>query len=132
MLKPGVTPPSLPRPERSHHGRLIKCRRGEYVKFLNRMLEVGMVTLDFVPIWLCGLFAVRKGDGLRCVVNGLSNKAFVDPPHVELCTPDVFAKLQHPANTKLWVGKRDLANFYHSLLLPAWLVRYFGLPAVRR
>ena len=79
-----------------------------------------------------GVFVVPKGDGLRLIVNAIpSNTHFVDPPAVQLPTPDVLAALQADPSRPLYIGKMDLDNFYHRLRLPEWMWPYFALPPVR-
>ena len=48
-----------------------------------------------------------------------------------MVTPDVIAGLQVDPDKPVYVAKSDLSDFYHRLLLPAWLVPYFALPGVK-
>jgi hypothetical protein len=91
--------------------------------------------LDFClqPKVVNGIFGVPKDENaIRLIIDCRpANGAFVDPPHVELPTPDKFCELRMPSDKKLYVAKVDCDNFYHRLRLPPWLREYFGLPAVR-
>ena len=104
----------------------------EYIKLILRMMPLGMLHFTTQPKVVNGLFATPKPDGAqRLIINARpGNHVFVDPPHVTLPTPDVTARLSVPPGSKLYVGKVDIDNFYHRLLLPEWMWPYFALPAV--
>ena len=104
----------------------------EYLALVRRLNAVGMLSFTKEPKVVNGVFVVPKGDGLRLIVNAIpSNTNFVDPPAVQLPTPDVLATLQADPSKPLYIGKMDLDNFYHRLRLPEWMWPYFALPPVR-
>jgi hypothetical protein len=104
----------------------------EYIKFLRNADGRGMLTYTTDPAVVVGLFTVDKPDGkLRLILDGRpANDVFAEPPAVELPTPDLFARLQAPRGRKLWVAKTDLSDFFYRFRTPAWMHRYFALPAV--
>ena len=122
---------SSPRPGRQPRARM-DVAPSEYVKLIKRMMPLGMLHFTMHPKVVNGIFATPKPDGLqRLIINARpGNHAMVDPPHVSLPTPDVTARLAVPPGHKLYVGKTDIDNFYHRLLLPEWMWPYFALPAV--
>lgn len=70
-------------------------------------------------------------DSIRLIIDARpANAAFVDPPKVQLPTPDLLARLHSNSNQPLYVAKVDLDNFYHRLRLPTWMRPYFALPPV--
>jgi hypothetical protein len=94
------------------------------------MHTLGMVTFLTSVKVVNGLFAIPKDkDSQRLIIDARpANAYFIEPPHVHLPTPDIFASLHVPPHTKLWIAKVDLDNFYHRLLLPLWMRPYFALP----
>jgi len=107
--------------------------RVEYTRLIRRMLGVGMVPI-LHPKVINGVFCVPKDgtDSLRLIIDARSaNERFVDPPHIELPTPDLLSRLVTDRSRPLFVAKADLDNFYHRLRLPEWMRPYFALPAVR-
>lgn len=105
----------------------------EYVSLIRRMHALGMVSFTTKPEVVNGVFAVPKdGDAQRLIIDARpANARFVDPPKVNLPTPDLLAQLVVPAGQPVYVAKVDLDNYYHRLTLPEWLRPYFALPAVR-
>jgi hypothetical protein len=77
-----------------------------------------------------GVFAVVKdANSLRLIIDAQpANAYFIEPPHTELPTPDLFARLHSDPSMPLWVAKVDIDNFYHRIKLPQWMHDYFGLP----
>lgn len=117
---------------RRRRARVFGSRR-EYVLLIRRMAAVGMVGYTRRPRAVNGVFGVPKGDGaIRLIIDARpANDAFVEPPHVELPTPDLLARMAVAADRTLFIAKVDLDNFYHRLRLPDWLCQWFALPAVR-
>lgn len=92
-----------------------------------------MVVPILRPKVINGVFCVPKQgtDSLRLIIDARSaNDVFVEPPHVELPTPDLLARMIPEPSRPLFVAKVDLDNFYHRLRLPEWMRSFFALPAV--
>lgn len=123
---------STPRPGRQPTPASMGINPLQYVKLIKRMLAVGMISFTRHPKVINGIFATPKPDGgQRLIINARPcNHLFTDPPPVALPTPDVTAKLAVPVNSKLYIAKVDIDNFYHRLRLPEWLWPYFALPPV--
>ncbi len=104
----------------------------QYRRLIVRMSRLGMLSFTHAPAVVNSVFAVRKDGGKqRLIIDArVSNLAFVDPPRVDLPTPEVTAQLCVPSRSKLFIAKVDLDNFYHRLVLPEWLQPYFALPPV--
>lgn len=127
------TPSALLRPvsEVVKTKRAVLCAsKDEYVKLIRRMNDLGMVEFTTQPAVVNGVFGVVKDvDSIRLIIDARpANAVFVDPPHVELSTPDVLSKMC--SDKPFYTAKMDLDNFYHRLLLPQWMRPYFALPAV--
>lgn len=103
----------------------------DYIALIARLLDLGMVDLRAHVSVVNGVFGVRKDEhSLRLIIDARpANAAFIEPPHIDLPTPDLFAHLQ-ASDQPLFVAKVDLDNFYHRLRIPQWMVPYFGLPPV--
>ena len=106
--------------------------RSEYLQLIHRLSGLGMVSFKASVHVVNGVFAVRKdADTLRLIIDARrANAVFAEPDHVELPTPDLLARLQAPSGTPVFAAKVDLDNFYHRILLPDWMQRFFGLPPV--
>lgn len=105
----------------------------QYKSVISDLVGVGFVRLqEKKPRVINGIFAVPKDKNMqRLIIDGRpANAVFKDPPHVELPTPTDLASLYAPPNTKLFVCKSDMDNFYHRITMPLWLQQFFGLPAV--
>ena len=107
-------------------------RSGEYVRLLRRLRDCGLLAFTLRPKAVNGLFGVPKDiTQLRLIVDARpANAMFVDPPKVQLPTPDLLAQMTVPAGAEIFVAKADIDGCYHRLLLPEWLWPYFALPAV--
>lgn len=121
-----------PRPGRQPTPASMGINPLQYIKLIKRMLAVGMISFTHHPKVVNGIFATPKPDGgQRLIINARPcNHLFSDPPPVALPTPDVTAKIVVPPNSKLYIAKVDIDNFYHRLLLPEWMWPYFALPPV--
>lgn len=104
----------------------------EYIKLLGRMLKAGMISFTTSPLVVNGLFGTKKPDGsIRLIIDGRpANQVFIDPPHVDLPTPDLLSKLSIPTGSKLWVAKSDLSDYYYRFRIPTWMHPYFALPPI--
>lgn len=110
--------------------------QSEWCALIRRLASKSMVVFTTRPAVICGAFGTPKsppGSGIRFIIDARpANALFVEPPHVELPTPDLLARLvtDGRADRKLFVAKVDLDNFYHRIRIPAWLQRYMALPPV--
>lgn len=106
--------------------------RSEYVSLIRRLLSLRMVCLRRRVVVVNGVFAVAKDDDkLRLIIDARpANALFVDPPAVQLPTPDLFAHIIPDPHRPFFVAKVDIDNFYHRLLLPEWMQPLFGLPPI--
>lgn len=102
----------------------------EYIKLVKRMIALGMLGITTEPLVVNGLFAVEKDENSdRLIIDArIANCYFVLPPHTKLPSPSHLVSLVIPRGYVLRKSKCDLSNFYHNLLLPACLTRYFCLP----
>ncbi len=60
----------------------------------------------------------------------VQNSEFLDPSKVDLPDPSMFSRLRIAANSKLSAFALDIANMFHNIQLPAWLVPFFPLQCV--
>lgn len=129
-LDPSTCTHTLPLPS-SSNARVFASHR-EYVKLLKRMEKVGMIAWTKTPAVVNGLFGVAKPDGsIRLVIDGRpANKVFIDPPHINLPTPDLLPKLVNSTHQIVYVAKSDLSDFFYRFMMPEWMRPYFALPPV--
>ena len=106
--------------------------QSEWEGLVKRLHSRGMVTFTSEPAAVNGVFVVPKeGEKLRLIINAVPfNALCVPPPHVDLPTPDVLGRLRLRSGSRLWSGKSDRDNFYHRLVIPAWMRPYLALPPV--
>jgi hypothetical protein len=108
----------------------VLADRQQYISLVQRMLDLGMLSLTATPKCVNGLFGTPKGEtAIRLILDArYANCYFCDPPHVVLPSPSHLAGLAVPDGSHLWVAKMDLSNFYHQFLLPVLMQTYFALP----
>jgi len=114
--------------------RVLKFASSEQHQLLiQRLHSLNMIDFTTDPKVINGYFGVPKDeDKIRLIIDARpANNVFIDPPKVELPTPDLLANLVAPTDQPFYVAKVDLDNFYHRLILPEWLRPYFALPPVR-
>lgn len=106
----------------------------EYPALVKRMLGVGMVELRPTVRCVNGLFGVWKdqpGGPIRLILDARPCNAQFSPcPAVHLPHPCRLGELSLRPGQVLWVSGLDLADYYHHLKVPDWMVPYFGLPPV--
>jgi hypothetical protein len=120
---PGAEPPP----------RIYLRNQADYPALVNKLVESGTVVLTSErPVVMCGLFGVMKDDNTIRVIWDCrrSNTRFQPSPKVDLPSPEILASLQLREDERIFVGKEDVSQYYHRLLLPVWMRRYFGLPPV--
>ena len=106
----------------------------QWLLLVQRMQQAGMVTFTTEPKIVNGVFAVPKDNGAqqRFIFHGAPvNAAFVDPPHIELPSPEVFTRLHVPEGKTVFAAKSDVRNFYFAIRMPAAYAPYFAMPSVR-
>ena len=140
LLPPDVasvysSPSSMLRPpdEVKRAPRVMLCASpAEYLLLVRRMADLGMVEFTTSPKVVNGVFGVPKdGDSIRLIIDARpANAVFVEPPKVNLPTPDLLSQLVAPEGKPFFVAKVDIDNFYHRLALPNWMRPYFALPAL--
>jgi len=121
------------RPPDGRHSRVkprVFAQPGEYQRLVIRMKAHGMLTFTTTPVVVNGLFGVAKPDGtIRLIIDARpANVVFVDPPRVELPTPDLLPRLQVASDQPLFVAKSDLADFFYRYRVPDWMHPFFALP----
>lgn len=104
----------------------------EYIKLLQRMLQLNMIAFTTTPMAVNGVFGVPKdGAEIRLIIDATPvNKLFIPCPYVALPNPSHLSRLYVPPGTQLWMAKCDLESFYHQLAMPEWLQPYFALPGL--
>ena len=110
--------------------------RADYLGVIRRLSDIGMIAWTQSPRAINGLFGVPKEPGvpdsqLRLIIDARpANAMFVDPPHVELPTPDIISRLSVPQGATLYIAKADISDFYHRILMPEAWWPYFALPSL--
>jgi len=106
--------------------------RLEYVKLLQRLMSLDMVTFTDSPVCINGLFGVKKDhDQIRLIVDATyANQLMIPPPPVMLPNPSHLSNIQSSA--PFYTAKLDLSSYYHQLRMPLPLQPYFCLPRLSR
>ena len=105
-----------------------------YPELIQLLLERGVIGVQKQkPKVINGMFAVEKDETKqRLIFDGRrANLYFEIPAKPELPHPGILTQLTKEESEDLYVGKTDLDNFYHRILLPTWVQQYFGLPKVK-
>ena len=132
-----ASPDSLLRPpaEVERAARAVLCAsRHDYIGVIKRLSDIGMLAWTRTPAAVNGIFGVPKEPGqpdtpLRLIIDArAANARFVDPPHVDLPTPDIVGRITVPAGQPLYLAKVDISDFYHRILMPEAWWPYFALP----
>lgn len=74
-------------------------------------------------------FAVRKDETTDRLISWywVQNEHMLPPDEVDLPDPGVFDRVSHDSSRRLTGFAIDIANMFHNVVLPAWLIRYFSL-----
>ena len=131
----GGTPPGRQKPKPLPKPAVFGSK-AEYVALTERLIDSEMIVFTTTPEVVNGLSCRAKPNGdLRLIIDARwANREFVEPPHIELPTPDLFTKIVVPPpvpgtpRTKLWVAKTDLSDYYYNIAIPEWMIPYFALP----
>ena len=104
--------------------------RSEYLRLVKRMNDLGMLSFTAAPKAVNGVFAVAKdADADRLIIDAQpANRLFVDSPHVALPGPSHLVQMCIPAGETMFVGKTDMADYYHHVGVPEWMQPYLALP----
>lgn len=104
--------------------------RAEYIRLVGRMVKLGMLSFTATPKAVNGVFAVGKdADSDRLIIDAQpANRLFVDSPHVDLPGPSHLVQMSIPAGAVMFVGKSDMADYYHHFGVPEWMQPYLALP----
>jgi hypothetical protein len=126
-----LTPSAIILPEADHVRPRPTSALGErcqYIALLRRLIDSGMaatVPADSVRQRV-SLFCVAKKNRLRLICNARpTNAVHRIPPHTQLPNPGWLGRLEA---SEFVAGVQDLSAYYSTLLLPDWLVPWFGLP----
>eukprot|EP00971_Amphidinium_carterae_P229081 4544126-Amphidinium_carterae.1 len=98
--------------------------------------DVGLVSFTQKPISFVGTFAVWKknAEKQRIIVDARgTNRLFLPPPAVRLCTSEAFSRIEVPrefGDETVEICVSDIKDCFHRFLLPGWLRGYFCLPGV--
>ena len=125
---------------------LLKGRR--YRRFVRRLSKRGLVRFTTNPLAEVGCFFVTKKDGsLRWIVDARGpNMLFKDAPGVYMCTSETFARIEVEVPDEIdfaseegreWLEENglfsataDVTNYFHRLLVPSYLGRYFCMKGI--
>lgn len=102
----------------------------DYDAVVAKCVDAGVAEYTTDEHWsVCGLFGVAKEGGKARVLLDArgANKCFERPGRVRLAAVESLALLSVPAGRSLRGGLLDLDNYFHRLLMPVWLRRWFGL-----
>jgi hypothetical protein len=119
-------PAKLPRP-------YFGAEPKEYIKVVRRLSDLDMVTFRPAVKVVNGMFAVAKGENSQRLILDCrpANSLFKPVIKTLLPSPADLSNLLLPENKVVYGAKCDLDNYYHRVVVPDWMVDYFGLPKIR-
>ena len=125
----------------------LRYNRRTYRGFMRRLRGLGYLEFTRAPLEEAGIFFVLKSDRkhLRMIVDARrANSVFREPPGVDLCSAEGFARIEvedlaeckvhdgnfpgddaFPGDWGLYVGLSDVKDAFHRMKQPRWLSRYF-------
>ena len=122
---------------------LLHSKR-HYIAFIRKLMSIDFLLFTTTPKEHIGVFFVHKSDGqrIRLIVDArAANRHFRQPPGVELCSAEGFARIEvglpkecqdRPAVVKhvlerggLRFGLSDVKDAFHRLRQPFWLAECF-------
>ena len=121
--------PAVPSPVRPAMG----VEPEEYPAIIQKAVASGVCELtETEPESIQGLFGVRKDEDRARVILDCrpANELCYPPPNPDLPHIGVLAQLGFPEEWELRGAILDLANYYHTIIMPEEWRTLFGLPAV--
>lgn len=121
--------PAVPSPVRPAMG----VEPEEYPAIIQKAVASGVCELtETEPESIQGLFGVRKDEDRARVILDCrpANELCYPPPNPDLPHIGVLAQLGVPEECELRGAILDLANYYHTIIMPEEWRTLFGLPAV--
>ena len=124
--------PTLPHSSAGDPTRLFGVEKGEYAAIIRLLVERKVVELCDTPAEVIhDIFGVPKQDMARLIFNGVHVNSMCNvPPSPNLPLIESLVKLVVPEGERLRVALIDLADYYHTLVLPEWLRQLMGLVEV--
>ena len=104
-----------------------------YGRFLDDLLERGLITLVPETKSYLGMFCVKKKSGkLRLVLDTrVSNCYFKPPPGVRLPTAAALSSMECEANQEVYFSGGDIDNAFYRVRAPGCALPFFTLPRVK-
>ena len=126
---------------------VLKRNYRSYLSFLRNLRSRGLLRFTRHPEEMVAVFFVAKKDGsLRMVIDARrTNRRFISPRAVDLCTSETFARIEVEApvcesskdaqslaeQISMWVGLADISDCFHRLGISEDLSKFFRLEPVR-
>ena len=123
----------------------LRRNRRTYVKFVRRLVKLGLFRVTLDCKCEIGLFFVAKKNGsLRMIIDARpANSVFRKPPHTPLCNSEVFANIESTescgvsfedltaaSSLPVYLGMADVDNCFHRIRIDEGLGQYFCLPSL--
>ncbi|CAK0818925.1 unnamed protein product, partial [Prorocentrum cordatum] len=111
----------------------LKADRGEYVRFVQDLLNRGMVELRTRRDFEVGIFFVRKKSGkLRLKVDARSvNQNLRRPTSIQLASTAAMVGLEAEPGDRLEFSIQGIADCFYQFKVPDYMVPRFGMRPVR-
>ena len=112
---------------------VLKSNADQYVEFVHRLYQGGMINFTAHPQdVVCPFFVTKKTGMLRLVLDCRSiSQRFKEPPGMLMAAGSTWANLElcSEAEDCLFVAQSDLKDCFYLLGLPSELQPFFALPA---
>ncbi|CAK0849207.1 unnamed protein product, partial [Prorocentrum cordatum] len=111
----------------------LKADRGEYTRFVQDLLNRGMVELRTRREFEVGIFFVRKKSGkLRLIVDARSvNQNLRRPTSIQLASTAAMVGLEAEPGDMLEFSIQDIADCFYQFKVPDYMAPWFGMRPVR-
>ncbi|CAK0855216.1 unnamed protein product, partial [Prorocentrum cordatum] len=111
----------------------LKADRGEYVRFVQDLLNRGMVELRTRRDFEVGIFFARKKSGkLRLIVDARSvNQNLRRPTSIQLASTAAMVGLEAEPGDMLEFSIQDIADCFYQFKVPDYMAQWFGMKPVR-
>eukprot|EP00959_Pyramimonas_sp_CCMP1952_P210102 4396034-Pyramimonas_sp.AAC.1 len=124
-VRPGAT--------KVYWDKTLQSNTDEYLRFVQDLLDRGMVELRTRREFEVGVFFVRKKSGrLRLIVDARAvNQALKRPPTIHMASTAALVNMEVEGGAQLEFSIQDIADCFYQFRVPDYMVPWFGMRPLR-
>ncbi|CAK0816896.1 unnamed protein product, partial [Prorocentrum cordatum] len=124
-VRPGAT--------KVYWDKTLQSNADEYMRFVQDLLDRGMVELRTRREFEVGVFFVRKKSGrLRLIVDARAvNQALKRPPTIHMASTAALVNMEVEGGAQLEFSIQDIADCFYQFRVPDYMVPWFGMRPLR-